>query len=75
MERTRRDALRLAGLSVATAAAGCLGGADRSFTGGLPEGMDRVDEPPQEIDACSNASDGSVEMFAQRYSGSRLVSG
>ena len=51
MERTRREALRLAGLSVATAAAGCLGGTGRSSTDGLPEEMERVDEPPQTIEA------------------------
>lgn len=51
MERTRRETLRLAGLSIATAAAGCLDGAEREFAGGLPDDLDRVDRPPQTIEA------------------------
>ena len=50
MERTRREALRLAGLSIATAAAGCLGGSERQFAGELPDDLERIDEPPQEIE-------------------------
>ena len=68
MERTRRDVLGLAGMSMVALTAGCLGGsgpgeptpADEATASptasptdepqsGLPDGLERVDEPPYEI--------------------------
>lgn len=58
MERTRRDVLGLAGVSVATLAAGCLDDSaaatdeptETPTDGELPDGLARVDEPPYGIE-------------------------
>ncbi len=67
MERTRRDVLKLAGVSVTTLIAGCLDDSEQPTDrpvdqpsetpsdpvtdGRLPAGLQRVDEPPYEITA------------------------